>query len=111
MEGIIRKVISIDRNARDIVRGHEQEIMDKEAAAREELKQFKINLMKQVEKKGRMRFDELKKKAEIQGAQIETESREQTEAIERQYLAVKKQMERDIFRNIFLDEGEEIREP
>lgn len=107
MEDIIRKIITIDQSARDIVRNHEHEIKEKEDAARQDLEQLKARLLEQSRQQGQEQYDSRVREAEKEAEQIAAQGREQVHALEQHYLSVKDKMEQAVFQKIFLETGEE----
>jgi vacuolar-type H+-ATPase subunit H len=107
MEDIIRKIISIDQSARDIVRNHEQEIKQKEDTARKDLEQLKTRLLEQARQQGQEQYDSRVREAEKEAELITARGKEQIQALEQRYLSVKDQMEQAVFQRIFLETGEE----
>jgi vacuolar-type H+-ATPase subunit H len=110
MEDIIRKIISIDQGARDIVRTHEDEIQDNEAAAQKELDRLRARLLEQARQQAQAQYDERVKAAEKEAEHIAAEAREKVRALEQHYLSIKDELEQAVFQRIFLETGEEKQE-
>ena len=107
MQDIIRKILSIDQNARDIVRNNEQDIKVREELARGRLEQLDTETMEQAEKEGRSHYEEKIKAAEEEARGIISRNDRELRNLEEKFLAAKDALEADIFRKIFLETGEE----
>jgi len=107
MQDIIKKILSIDQSARDIIRNNEHDIKTREDLANCRLEQMDAETMEQAEKQGRALYDEKRKAAEEEVQRILSRNTEDMRNLEQRFLAVKDTLEADIFRRIILETGKE----
>jgi vacuolar-type H+-ATPase subunit H len=103
MQDIVQRILTIDRNARDIIQRNEEERETREGQARSRLEQMSKEEMDQAEQQGRALYDRKMKEAEEETQHISTRNAEAIQSLEQHFLAVEDSLEADIFREIFLE--------
>lgn|SRR5665647_1078614 len=107
MQDIIKKIISIDQNAKDMTRNNDLDIKAKEEATRQGIDQMKVQLTTEAKQQGQMLYDERINKANEEAERMISQSAAKVLILEQHYLSIKDVMESNIFKQIFVDIGEE----
>lgn len=107
MQDIIKKIISIDQNAKDMTRNNDLDIKAKEEAIRQGIDQMKVQLTTEAKQQGQMLYDERINKANKEAERMISQSAAKVLILEQHYLSIKDVMESNIFKQIFVDIGEE----
>lgn len=107
MQDIIKKIISIDQNAKDMTRNNDLDIKAKEEATRQGIDQMKVQLTTEAKQQGLMLYDERINKANEEAERMISQSAAKVLILEQHYLSIKDVMESNIFKQIFVDIGEE----
>lgn len=107
MQDIIKKIISIDQNAKDMTRNNDLDIKAKEEATRQGIDQMKVQLTTEAKQQGQMLYDERINKANKEAERMISQSAAKVLILEQHYLSIKDVMESNIFKQIFVDIGEE----
>lgn len=107
MQDIIKKIISIDQNAKDMTRNNDLDIKAKEEATRQGIDQMKAQLTAEAKQQGQMLYDERINKANEEAERMISQSAAKVLILEQHYLSIKDVMESNIFKQIFVDIGEE----
>ncbi|MGI6112670.1 MAG: hypothetical protein ACOYEJ_00940 [Mahellales bacterium] len=101
MEDIIRKIISIDKNAKDILVQSEQEMKQREKAARDDFERMTNEAMEKAREDGRAIYEDMVHKAQEEGEGIRQWAQHQSQVLEEKYQAIKDRLESELFKKIF----------
>jgi vacuolar-type H+-ATPase subunit H len=101
MEDIIRKIISIDTNAKDILVQSEQEMKLRERAARDDFERMTNKAMEKAREDGRAIYEDMVRKAQEEGEGIRQRAQHQSQVLEERYQAIRDRLEAELFNKIF----------
>jgi len=104
MQDIIRKIISIDQNARDIVQRSESEIKSKEEQSRRRLEQIRMDIMEKARSESQARYDDMINAAQAEAGDILNRNNDKIQRMEQHFASIQNKLEEYLFERIFLNE-------
>ncbi|HHY81755.1 MAG TPA: hypothetical protein GX505_03625 [Clostridiales bacterium] len=108
MQDIIRKIISIDQNARDIILRSESEIKLREDDSRRRLELIRAEIMEKAKSESQARYDEIIKSAQAEADSILSRNDDKIRQMEQYFASIKDNLEKSLFERIFLSEEGKI---
>ncbi len=103
MEDIIKKILTIDRTAKEIVQTHERDTKIREEIAKNELSQMKVEAIEKAKAEGQHQYDEKIRVATLAAEGICAQGNALCQQVEAQYIAIKHKMEALLFEKVFMD--------